>query len=119
MNELMKPIILICLPILMSCGISDQSDLKPNKSSGSSDYLFVWAGAENTDESDFLAVIDVNPDSPDFGDIVSSVQVGVNGAAHHSEHVMPKGDSLFVGKFRTAAAGSRQRHASCRNESAK
>ena len=83
----------------MSCDNPDQLDLKSNKSSRPSDYLFVWAGAENEYESDFLAVIDVNPNSPDYGDIVSSVQAGVKGAAHHSEHVMPRGDSLFVNSF--------------------
>jgi hypothetical protein len=99
MKELLRPISLLLIPFLMSCGNPDKLKPSSNESSRPSDYLFVWAGAENENESDFLAVIDANPDSPDYGDIISSVQAGVKGAAHHSEHVMPRGDSLFVNSF--------------------
>jgi hypothetical protein len=67
----------------------------------SSDYLFVWTGAEQEGDSDFLAVIDVDPASPTYAQVLSSVAVGVKGMAHHSEHVMPEGDSLFVNSFKS------------------
>jgi hypothetical protein len=63
-------------------------------------YLYVWAGAENEGDSDFLAVLDADPASPRYGEILSSVAVGLRGMAHHSEHVMPSGDTLFVNSFR-------------------
>lgn len=69
----------------------------------SSPYLFVWAGAENEGDSDFLAVIDADPTSDRYGEIVATVPVGLKGMAHHSEHVMPAGDTLFVNAF---AAGT-------------
>ncbi|MDA0379535.1 MAG: hypothetical protein O2899_08585, partial [Bacteroidetes bacterium] len=65
----------------------------------SSDFLYVWTGAEQEGDSDFLAVIDVDPTSPTYTQVLSSVAVGVRGMAHHSEHVMPEGDSLFVNSF--------------------
>jgi len=69
-----------------------------------SPYLYVWAGAENEGDSDFLAVIDVDPGSDSYGEIVSSVPVGLRGMAHHTEHVMPEGDSLFMNSFRAGAS---------------
>jgi len=59
----------------------------------------VWAGAEAEGESDFLAVIDADPESERYGEIVSSVPVGLQGGAHHTEHVMPAGDTLFANAF--------------------
>ncbi len=64
-----------------------------------SPYLYVWAGAENEGDSDFLAVLDADPASPRYGEILASVPVGLRGGAHHSEHVMPPGDTLFVNSF--------------------
>lgn len=69
-----------------------------------SSYLYVWAGAEDEGDSDFLAVIDVDPESPHYGEIRASVPVGLRGGAHHSEHVMPEGDTLFVNAFAGGAS---------------
>lgn len=79
-------------------GISDRvpAELSP--------YIYVWAGAEAEEDSDFLAVVDADPRSDTYGQIVSSVAVGIQGGAHHSEHVMPSGDSLFVNSFRAGAS---------------
>ena len=65
-----------------------------------SPFLYVWAGAENEQESDFLAVIDADPASSTYAEVLASVPVGLRGGAHHSEHIMPSGDSLFVNSFR-------------------
>lgn len=64
-----------------------------------SPYLYVWAGAEAEGDSDFLAVLDADPSSGTYGQVLASVAVGLRGGAHHSEHVMPSGDSLFVNSF--------------------
>lgn len=66
---------------------------------GTSPWLYIWAGAVNEGDSDFLAVIDADPASERYGQIVASVPVGLRGMAHHSEHVMPPGDTLFVNSF--------------------
>ncbi|HSG48778.1 MAG TPA: selenium-binding protein SBP56-related protein, partial [Longimicrobiales bacterium] len=75
----------------------------PDEGPGPSSHLFVWAGAEDEGDSDFLAVVDVDPASPRYGQIVASVPVGLRGMAHHSEHVMPRGDTLFVNSFEAGA----------------
>lgn len=62
-------------------------------------YLYVWAGAATDGESDFLAVIDANPGSERYAEIVATVPTGARGGAHHSEHQMPAGDTLFVNAF--------------------
>lgn len=62
-------------------------------------FLYVWAGAEREGDSDFLAVIDADPESGAYGEIVATLPVGLKGGAHHSEHVMPLGDTLFVNGF--------------------
>ncbi|NNF28509.1 MAG: hypothetical protein HKN73_14890 [Gemmatimonadetes bacterium] len=66
---------------------------------GTSPYLYVWAGAEAETDSDFLAVVDADPSSGTYGRVLASVPVGLRGGAHHSEHAMPRGDSLFVNSF--------------------
>ena len=67
----------------------------------SSRHLYVWAGAETPTERDFLAVIDADPASPTYATIVASVATDTMGYAHHSEHVMPVGDTLLVNAFGT------------------
>lgn len=88
------------VPLSLSCTpgepiVSGQTD----RAETSSPYVFVWAGAEDEGDSDFLAVIDADPQSGRYGEIVASVAVGLKGGAHHSEHVMPEGDTLFVNAF--------------------
>ena len=63
-------------------------------------YLFVWAMDADAQQSDFLAVIDLNRASPSFGKVVATVPTGVkNGKSHHTEHQMPPGGILFANGF--------------------
>ncbi len=64
-------------------------------------HIYVWARDEDGTDSDFLAVFDADPTSPDYGRLVSTAAVGAVVQAHHSEHVMPEGDRLFVNGFRS------------------
>ena len=65
--------------------------------SSGSPYLFVWAGDEARQSSDFLAVIDVNSSSPSYGRIVSTLPVGITGSMpHHSEYEFPQGNLLYA-----------------------
>ena len=53
-------------------------------------YLYVWAGDKDGKSSDFLAVVDVNRDSKDFGQVVTTVPVGMSGSLpHHMEYSLP------------------------------
>jgi hypothetical protein len=101
----------LILAASLSCGQGESE--RPASSGGVSEaaealapspFLYVWAGAENDGDSDFLAVIDSDPGSERYGEILSTVPVGLKGGAHHSEHVMPEGDTLFVNSFKGGAS---------------
>lgn len=63
-------------------------------------YLFVWSGDDAKTGSDFLAVIDANPDSPKYGQALASVAVpGKSGIPHHTELEMPAGGLLLANAF--------------------
>ncbi len=63
-------------------------------------YLFVWAGDDAKKSSDFLGVLDANPASPKYGQIVASVAVpGPTGTPHHTELEMPPGGFLLANAF--------------------
>lgn len=64
-----------------------------------SDLLYVWAWDKDRQESDFLAVVDVDEKSPTFGDVLDTLPVGVVGFAHHTEHQMTDPTRLFVNSF--------------------
>ena len=85
--------------LVLGCGTGSNASLGVPGDVLASPFLYVWAGAEDEGASDFLAVIDANPESSEYGRVVASVPVGLKGGAHHSEHVMPSNDSLFVNSF--------------------
>lgn len=63
-------------------------------------YLFLWAGDADGRASDFLAVIDATPSSPNYGAVVASVPTGEVGAhPHHTEIEMPVGGHLLANGF--------------------
>ena len=63
-------------------------------------FLFVWTMDADAQQSDFLAVIDLDRASPSFGKVVATLPTGVrNGKSHHTEHDMPKGGILFANGF--------------------
>ena len=53
---------------------------------GQEDFVYVWTlGKEGLgDEQDKLVTIDVNPISPDYGEVVNTLSVGGRNEAHHS-----------------------------------
>ena len=65
-------------------------------------FLFVWAGDADKRESDFLAVIDVDPRSPNYASVVTTLPVGVTGTLpHHTEYEMPATGVLWANGFHT------------------
>jgi hypothetical protein len=63
-------------------------------------YLFVWAGDDAKQSSDFLAVLDADPKSPHYGQAVASVAVpGPTGTPHHTEATMPADGFLLANAF--------------------
>lgn len=79
------------------------SEPAPGMAAGGSTapYIYVWARDQDGTDSDFLAVFDADPASPDYGRLVSTALVGAVVRAHHTEHFMPEGDRLFVNGFRS------------------
>lgn len=64
-------------------------------------YLFVWAGDGDQRDSDFLAVVDVDRQSPTYAQVVATLPVGAVGTqAHHTEYEMPPGGVLWANGFR-------------------
>ena len=63
-------------------------------------YLFAWCGDVDKTASDFLAVIDADPASPDYGQVVATAPTGVAGSVpHHTEVEMPAGGLLMANGF--------------------
>jgi hypothetical protein len=98
-SSVRTPYILLALTSLALGGCGPAPEPDTARAVSPSPYLYVWAGAEADGESDFLAVLDADPGSPTYTQILATAPVGVRGDAHHSEHVMPSGDSLFVNSF--------------------
>jgi hypothetical protein len=68
-----------------------------------SPYLYVWAGDADRAEGDqdFLIVVDADPSSPTFGDVLTTAPVGSTGSGpHHAEPVAPQDGLLFANGFR-------------------
>lgn len=64
------------------------------------DYLFVWAGDSAGKASDFLAVIDATPSSPQYGAVVASLPTGVAAThPHHTEAQLGANDHLLANGF--------------------
>jgi len=63
-------------------------------------YLFAWCGDDDKTASDFLAVIDADPASPRYGQVVATAPTGVAGSRpHHTEVEMPTGGLLMANGF--------------------
>jgi hypothetical protein len=61
--------------------------------------LYVWAGDEDLNEggTDFLAVIDSDPKSTTYGNVITITLIGVTGTnPHHAEPEAPKGGLFFA-----------------------
>lgn len=65
-----------------------------------SELVFAWTRDADEKDSDFLAVIETSPSSPDFGKVLATAPVGVTGTrSHHTEHEMAPGGMLFANGF--------------------
>jgi hypothetical protein len=63
-------------------------------------FLFVLSGDQKGAGKDFVAVIDADPASPGYGQLVTSVSTGqVSIRPHHTEYEMPADGMLFANDF--------------------
>ncbi len=90
---------ILLLPIY-SISVQDRSQGRSAVAADHGSFLFVWAGDDAQKGSDFLAVIDADPVSPHYGQVVTSLPVpGPTGTPHHTELEMPPGGSLLANAF--------------------
>lgn len=60
-------------------------------------YIFAWAGDPNGKGEDFIAVINGDPASTEYGQLVASGAAGVRTQqVHHTEYWMPESGRLFA-----------------------
>ena len=60
-------------------------------------YMFAWAGTASGPGEDFIAVIDADPASARYGELVASAPSGITtDQVHHTEYWMPDSGHLFV-----------------------
>jgi len=84
------------LGVVAACAPADLAPPSPP----SSEYLYLWTAAADSTEPDFLAVLDVRPDSGDYGRLVATLAVPGRGhGPHHTEHEMPPGGRLVANGF--------------------
>ena len=101
----MRPrVLLLSLAILTGGCTSDnsKSEVDGEQGVGLAPLLYVWAGDldKRPSDTDFLAVLDSDPDSPSYGEILATEGVGVVGTnPHHTEAVVPAGGVLFANGY--------------------
>jgi hypothetical protein len=65
-----------------------------------SSFLYVWAGDEDRQDTDFLAVLDIRPGPEQYGRVVATVPVGENVLyPHHTEQELGPSGMLFANGF--------------------
>ena len=91
----------IGLLAILGCTPGRESTSTPG-TGGDSQYLYLWTGSVDSTQPDFLAVLDVRPDTGRYGALVGTVPVpGRINAPHHTEHELAPGGYLFANGFGT------------------
>lgn len=85
--------------IVVSCMNQPRATVDPPHPSPAR-YLFTWAGDEDRQDSDFLAVVDLARDGDRYGTIVATTVIGEKGLwPHHTEHELGPSKMLFANGF--------------------
>lgn len=67
---------------------------------GDSEYLYLWTASADSGSPDFLAVVDIRPDTGRYGAIVTTLPVpGTGNVPHHTEHELAVDRHLFANGF--------------------
>ena len=92
----MRLIAVVACTALVACGAPSRE--AQVQSGAESPYLLLFAGDQDEADSDFLAVIDLRPDSPDFGKAFATTPIGMKASMpHHMEYATPPaGELLFM-----------------------
>jgi hypothetical protein len=77
-----------------------REDAAVSMAGNDSQYLFLWTGSADSTAADFLAVLDVRPDTGRYGALVATLPVtGLKNGPHHTEHELAKDGQLFANAF--------------------
>jgi hypothetical protein len=88
----------IFLTSLGSAGLA-----QPGKPANYAHYIYAWSGDADEKDSDFLAVIDADPASADYGKVVATAPTGVKATLpHHIEYETPPGTTLFANGWKAS-----------------
>ncbi len=82
---------------LVSCIGAIPMQSQDPKSKAPDDYLFVWVGDAEHKGNDFLAVIDADPSSASYGNLLTTLATDQQTKqVHHTEYTMPASGMLFA-----------------------
>ena len=90
---------LAVLAIRAATAVSDTPDTPETTAARTpARFLYVWAGDKDEQHPDFMAVVDVQPGSPTYGEVVATEPVDMRGTLpHHTEYELPdRGRLLFA-----------------------
>ena len=91
-----RPATLVLVTLLSACTPAEKAPEAP----ASSDYLYLWTASADSTQPDFLAVLDVRPDTGRYGSLVTTLPVpGLRNVPHHTEHELPADRQFFVNGF--------------------
>jgi hypothetical protein len=82
---------------LMSCTIHSNLQSQEQQINAPGHYLFAWTGDAAHKGNDFLAVIDADPASKSYGQLMTTLATDQQSVRiHHTEYVMPASGMLFA-----------------------
>jgi len=86
--------------VVAIAGCTAQREAPSRPSTGDSEYLYLWTGSADSTAPDFLAVLDVRPDTGRYGALITTLPIsGGPSGPHHTEHEMPADRQLFANGF--------------------
>ncbi len=94
----------VALAVLSGCGPGPDLPGAPPPDDGvPEEFLFAWVTDSDSTDLNFLAVIDADPASGSYGEVLRTLTVPTEGRirGHHTEHRMPEGGLLFANDFGT------------------
>lgn len=89
--------------VLLLAAVGCTANPADDRAFSGSPYLFVWATDSDSLDLNFLAVVDADPTSESYAQVVTTLPVPTEGRTrgHHTEHRMPEGGHLFANDFGT------------------
>lgn len=90
------------LPAILLSSTGLAATAEPAASQSPARYLYAWSGDADEKDSDFLAVIDVDPASPGYGKVVATATIGAKATMpHHIEYETPPDATLFANGWKS------------------